>query len=303
MKKQRKHAERALIMRNPQAAERALKRCQKALDAVTFDKAVERAQHAAKLRELRFAASAPIRNIIQQDKKALRALTEASESRKVALAALRGRSLSVYSQTFGPFPSWSLDLTPGLHVFSPPYDLDRPGPKTGSPTSSSADRNTGDFFASCDFDSNAHGFRAASASVIIIFQPSVIGTLSVRPYTKYAQSWAVDGEYLSAHSEGHLTISASRDDNGQVLDSRDITLFNQTTESDDNSGDDDGVAWPPDFQVNFLAQPGINYLVALTASVSGDQSGVKGVGPFPSWSMFSGCISASVPWLVAELRP
>ena len=146
---------------------------------MTFDKAVERAQRAAKLRELRFAASAPIRSLVQQDKKALRALTEASEARKVALAALRGRSLSLYSQTFGPFPSWSLNLTPGLHVFSPPYDLDRPGPTTGSPTDSTADRDTGDFFASCDFDSNAHGFRAASASVIIIFQPSVIGVSSI----------------------------------------------------------------------------------------------------------------------------
>ena len=300
MKTQRKHMKRALILRNPKAAEPALKCCQKALDAVTFDKAVERAKHAGKLRELRFAATAPVRNLIQQDKKAMRALVEVSELRK---AALGGRSMNVYSQTFGPFPSFSLDLTPGLHVFSPPYDLDRPGPQTGSPTDSKADRDTGDIFANCPFDSNANGFRAASASVIIIFQPSVIGTLSVRPYTKYAQSWSVDGEYLSAHSEGHLTISASRDDNGQVVDSRDIPLFDQTTESDDNSGDDDGVAWPPDFQVNFLAKPGINYLVAITASVSGDQSGVKGVGPFPSWSMFSGCISASVPWLVAELRP
>jgi hypothetical protein len=300
MKTQRKHMKRALILRNPQAAEPALKRCQKALDAVTFDKAVERAKHAGKVRELRFAATAPVRNLIQQDKKAFRALAEVSKLRQDALG---GRSLNVYSQSFGPFPSFSLDLTPGLHVFSPPYDLDRPGPQAGSPTDSKADRDTGDIFANCAFDSNAQDFRAASASVIIIFQPSVIGTLSVRPYTQYAQSWSVDGEYLSAHSEGHLTISASRDDNGQVLDSRDILLFNQTTESDDNSGDDDGVAWPPDFQVNFLAKPGINYLVAITASVSGDQSGVKGVGPFPSWSMFSGCISASVPWLVAELRP
>ncbi|HTS20364.1 MAG TPA: hypothetical protein VMN79_01025 [Casimicrobiaceae bacterium] len=300
MKKRSKHAPTGTICRHPEAAEKALKRCQKGLDAVTFDRVLERARKASELRELRAAANAPIRKLIEQDKKAMRALAEVSRLQKEALG---GRSLSVYSQTFGPFPSWSLDLSPGLHVFTPPFDLDRPGPTSGSPTKATADRDTGEIFVNCSYDSDAHGYRAASASIVIIFQPSVIGTLSVRPYTKYADTWTVAGLHLSAHSEGHLTITASRDDNGQVLDSRDITLWNQTTESDVNSGDDDGVAWPPDFQVNFLAEPGRNYLVAITASVSGDQSGDQSIGFFPSWSLFDGCISASVPWLVAELRP
>jgi len=300
MNKQRKSTEAPVVRRVPQAAEAALKRCQKALDAVTFDKAVERARRAGEVRKLLVEANAPVRKLIEQDKKALRALSAISKIRKEALG---GRSMSVYSQTFGPFPSWSLDLAPGLHVFTPPFDLDRPGPTSGSPTEAKADRDTGEAFVNVPYDSDAHGYRAASATIVIIFQPSVIGTLSVRPYTKYADSWGVAGLHLSAHSEGHLTISVARDDNGQVLDSRDIVLWNQTTESDDNSGDDDGVAWPPDFQVNFLAQPNVNYLVAITASVSGDQSGDQSIGPFPSWSMFWGCVSLSVPWLVAELRP
>jgi len=300
MKKARRQVETPVVRRVPQAAEAALKRCQKGLDAVTFDKAVENSRRAGEARELLVAANAPVRKLIEQDRKALAALRKLSDIRR---AGVKGRSMSVYSQTFGPFPQWSLNLQPGLHVFSPPYDLDRPGPTSGSPTKATADRETGEVFASASEDGNAHGFRAASASVVIIFQPSVIGTLSVRPYCKYADSWMVAGLHLSAHSEGHLTITASRDDNGQVLDSRGVVLWDQTTESDVNSGDDDGVAWPPDFQVNFLAEPGRNYLVAITASVSGDQSGDQSIGPFPSWSVFSGCISASVPWLVAELRP
>src|SRR5690242_4742493 len=274
MKKARRQVETPVVRRVPQAAEAALKRCQKGLDAVTFDKAVENSRRAGEARELLVAANAPVRKLIEQDRKALAALRKLSDIRR---AGVKGRSMSVYSQTFGPFPQWSLNLQPGLHVFSPPYDLDRPGPTSGSPTKATADRETGEVFASASEDGNAHGFRAASASVVIIFQPSVIGTLSVRPYCKYADSWMVAGLHLSAHSEGHLTITASRDD--------------------------DGVAWPPDFQVNFLAEPGRNYLVAITASVSGDQSGDQSIGPFPSWSVFSGCISASVPWLVAELRP
>jgi hypothetical protein len=136
----------------------------------------------------------------------------------------------------------------------------------------------------------------------MIFQPSTTGTLSIRPYTKYAYSWLVAGLHLSAHTEGHLVITATRSDNGQLLDSRTVTLWSMTTESDVHSEESDGVAWPPDYQVNFLAEPGHNYLVAITAVVSGDQSGVKGILMFPSWSMFCGSISASVPWLVAELR-
>ncbi|HUH91544.1 MAG TPA: hypothetical protein VL742_00160 [Casimicrobiaceae bacterium] len=300
MKKQRKSAEAPVVRRVPQAAEAALKRCQKALDAVTFDKAVERARRAGEVRKLLIEANAPLRKLIAQDKKALRALSEISKIRKEALG---GRSMSVYSQTLGPFPSWSLDLRPGLHVFTPPSTWTVRGPRPDrrpkpKPTATPERRSS-----TCRTDSNAHGFRAASASIVIIFQPSVIGTLSVRPYTKYADSWGVAGLHLSAHSEGHLTLSVARDDNGQVLDSRDILLWNQTTESDVNSGDDDGVAWPPDFQVNFLAQPNINCLVAITASVSGDQSGDQSIGPFPSWSMFWGSVLLSVPWLVAELRP
>jgi hypothetical protein len=144
--------------------------------------------------------------------------------------------------------------------------------------------------------------RSATASLVIIFQPSIIGTLSVRPYTKYAYSWLVAGLHLSAHSEGSLTITAVRENDGQVQDSRTVLLWSRTTESDVHSESTDGVAWPPDFQVNFLAEPGRRYLVSITATVSGDQSGDQSILAFPSWSVFSGCLSASVPWLVAELR-
>ena len=90
----------------------------------------------------------------------------------------------------------------------------------------------------------------------MIFEPSVIGTLSVRPYTQYNYSWLIAGLHLSAHNEGSLVISAVGESDCQVQDSRTVWLWSQTTDSDVHSDSSDGSVWPPDFQVNFLAEPG-----------------------------------------------
>ncbi len=297
--KQPKVVETPVVRRAPSGAADAFKKCSKGLDALSFGEAIARARQAGVERELLFEASAPLRKLIEQDKKALNALRKLAEERK---SRLKGQALGIYSQTGGRFPESSFNLSPGLHVFGPAFDLDRPGPTSGSPADAKANRDTGEVFVNVPYDIDAHGLRAAAASIVMIFQPNATGTLSIRPYTKYAYTWLVAGLHLSAHTEGRLVITASRADDGQVLDSRSITLWDRTTESDVHSEESDGVAWPPDYQVNFLAEPGHNYLVAITAVVSGDQSGDKSILFFPSWSMFSGCISASVPWLVAELR-
>lgn len=296
---QRHETPAAVVLRAPHAAADSMKRCQEAVDAVTFGAAAERERRAGEERELAFAAAAPLRKVIEQDEKAMVALRKLAAVRK---ARLKGRAPSVMTQTGGMFPQSTFNLTPGLHIFTPPYDLDRPGPTSGSPVASSADRNLGNAFVNVPYDSDAHGLRAASASLVVIFQPSITGTLSVRPYLKYACSWLVAGLHLSAHSYGELAITAARAGDGAVLDHRNVVLWDHTTESDVDSGDDEGVAWPPDYQVNFLAEPGQNYLVSMSATVSGDQSGDKSILFFPSWSMFTGCISMSALWVVAELR-
>jgi len=297
--KQRQAVETPVVLRVPSLAADAMKRCQEGVDAVTFGAAVDSARRAGEKRDLLFAAAAPMRKLIEQDEKALASLRKLAGVRK---SRLKGRVVSVLSHGGGMFPETSFNLTPGLHVFAPPFDLGRPEPTAGSPVNSGANRNTGELFVNVPYDSDAHGLRAAAASISIIFQPSTTGTLSIRPCAKYAHSWLVAGLHRSAHTQGQLVITASRADDGQVLDNRSVTLWDMTTKSDVHSGDDQGVAWPPDCQVNFLAESGHNYLASMTATVSGDQSGDKSILFFPSWSMFCGCISASVPWLVAELR-
>jgi hypothetical protein len=292
-------AEIPVVCRSPGMEPDALTRYWEGLDRVTFARAVTRERQAAKERDLLFAAHGPIRKLIEEDENAMVALREFAGLRK---AAVKDRAVSFLSKAGGLGGITSFGLPPGLHIFGPPFDLDRPGPTAGAPAESHASRDTVELFVCVPDDSDAHGLRVATASLVIIFQPSIIGTLSVRPYTKYAYSWLVAGLHLSAHSEGSLTITAVRENDGQVQDSRTVLLWSRTTESDVHSESTDGVAWPPDFQVNFLAEPGRRYLVSITATVSGDQSGDQSILAFPSWSVFSGCLSASVPWLVAELR-
>ena len=64
--------------------------------------------------------------------------------------------------------------------FAPPYDLDRPGPTAGSPAQASANRDTGEFSADLPYDVDAHGFRAASASIVMAFEVNKVGTLLIR---------------------------------------------------------------------------------------------------------------------------
>jgi hypothetical protein len=93
-----------------------------------------------------------------------------------------------------------------------------------------------------------------------------------------------------------LRLNLPRDSSAAV---EAAALWSRTTESDSNSEGSDGTVYPPDFQVNFLSEPGRRYPVSITAVVSGDQSGLQPILAFPSWSEFTGCISASVPFLDA----
>jgi hypothetical protein len=50
-------------------------------------------------------------------------------------------------------------------------------------------------------DNGAHAPRVATGSLVMIFEPRVIGTLVVGPYTQYAYSWLVAGFwYIGLHS-------------------------------------------------------------------------------------------------------
>jgi hypothetical protein len=79
-------------------------------------------------------------------------------------------------------------------------------------------------------------------------------------------------------------------------------LWSRTTDMDDIFESSDGTVYPPEFQVAFLADPAEKYLVSITATVSGDQSGSRPVIFFNSFSFFFGSISVRVPYLAAELR-
>ena len=85
---------------------------------------------------------------------------------------------------------------------------------------------------------------------------------------------------------------------GNMLDHRDVLMFDQTTKSDFARVDDDGIAWQPDVEIKFVAEPGTLYAAFIGATVSGDQSGV---GLFAD-SLFRAYLHLSIPWLVVELR-
>jgi hypothetical protein len=278
----------------------ALRRSSKLIDAATFEPTLDRARRASEHRQLRFEASAPLRKLIEQDETALDAHRRLAEVQKEMIVR---HGASVLSGGRTPFEHWSLDLKPGLNLFTPPYDLDRPGPTSGSPAQASANRDKGNFYVHVPSDINSHGFRAASASIVVVFEVSQVGTLSVRPWTQFAFSWMVAGMHLSAYTEGRLFITAIRDDDGKVMDNRDITLWSRTTESDTHVDSGGDTSWPPNLEVNFLAEPGRKFLVAIGATVSGDQSGDQSILAFPSYSMFSGSLAGKFLLLVAELRP
>jgi hypothetical protein len=296
----RQVAEPGVVWRVPSGAAEALKRWSKQIDAVTFDAALERARRAGECRQARFEACAPLRKLIERDEIALEAHRRLAVAQKEMVVSPAPR---VLSGGLGPFESWSFDLKPGLHVFARPYDLDRPGPTAGSPAQASARRDTGEFSVNLAYDVDSHGFRAASASIVVVFEVSQVGTLSVRPVCEYAFGWLVAGLHLSAHTEGRLFTTAIRDDDGKVMAHRDVTLWSRTTESDVHSEESDGYAPVWDLEVNFLAEPGRKFLVSMGATVSGDQSGDQSILFFPSWSMFCGSLSGKLLWFVAELRP
>lgn len=291
--------EMGLVIRRPGLEPASQEKYWKSLDIVTFSPVEEFVREIGENRELLFEATAPIRDIIAKNEGALGSLKKVSDFRQQMVKRASDHILTKPG-SFSPFTSFA--LTPGVHAFSPPYDLARQGPNKGSPTVSTSDRNKGEIFVCVPFDNESHGSRIAAGSLVIIFASTVLGTISVRPLVQYAYNWDVAGLHLSAHSEGRLTITAIRDRDGRVEDTRSVLMWSRTTESDHHFDSSDGTVYPPEFHVEFLADPAEIYLVSITAIVSGDQSGKQPILAFPSWSFFAGSISASVPYLAAELR-
>jgi len=102
---------------------------------------------------------------------------------------------------------------------------------------------------------DSQGARAASAAIGIVLEPSQPGIISVRPFINYSYLWWITGAFLSAHSEGHITVTAVTEADGNVLDHRDLMLWSQTTKSDGYGDSADGIAWPPNVEVKFVADP------------------------------------------------
>jgi hypothetical protein len=265
----------------------------RALDAAVFQPALTSALRASEERELRTDAWAPLQKFIAADEEASTALRKLSE---IAHSRASEPSPNFVRPMSGSLPwAWSFDLKPGISVFGPPYDVPRPYPTQGQPVASSADAQTGELEVSAPFNRDADGARAASASIGIALEPSRVGTISVRPCTRYDWDGDAFGYLLSAHTEGHLTLAAIKEGEDRVLDYRDITLWNANDRYVQN---DAGIAWPPDFNVQFVAEPGHVYTVFVGATVSGDQSGEYTVG----YSQFTGKIHVWLPFITAELR-
>jgi hypothetical protein len=288
----------AIIRASPGAG--AARLVARSVEQAALKSAHEHARQAGEERDLLLTANQPILDMVAKDRKAVAATKKIWDLRDVIDKPRRGRVMTVG----GDFSSFSFGLTPGVHVFSPPYDLSQPGPTHGATTNATANRNTGEVLADVGYDLNAHGLRAASASIAIGFETTQSGSVSVRPVVQYDISWMVDGFRLSAHSEGKLFVVATREDTGQVVAARDLPLWSRTTQSDTHCGDEIDTALASSLEVTFIATPGKKVIVSIGAAVSGDQSGMGGLGPFfVAWSRFRGKILAKTIFLVAELRP
>jgi hypothetical protein len=105
--------------------------------------------------------------------------------------------------------------------------------------------------------------------------------------------------------EGHLHLTAF-DGAGNIPYGCDIDnqLFARATKSDNPWDDQDGIAWPPGFEVEFLADQGQIYKVYISATISGDQSGMHTIlAVYPSWSDFYCGIEVQVPFITVEVTP
>ncbi len=180
--------------------------------------------------------------------------------------------------------------------------MERPYPTSGAPVDSHAYSDLGALSVKAPDNDDSQGARAASAAIGIVLEPSQPGIISVRPFINYSYLWWITGAFLSAHSEGHITVTTVTEADGNVLDHRDLMLWSQTTKSDGYGDSADGIAWPPNVEVKFVADPGTRYVAFIGAAVSGDQSGVRGVLVFPSWSKFSANVDLTIPWIVADLK-
>jgi hypothetical protein len=273
-----------------------------AVDSVGFQRVLDGAMRAGEERELVAEVWRPIRTLIAQDEAASSALQKLIEVRRVAddAALRRGtwRRDAPGDHAWGP-PQ--LHLRPGVSIFTPPYDLERSGPKYGLDSEAEASADRGTLHVEAPFLVDTPGARGASATISIALEASRKGTLLVRPFTTYHRLWVLFGYLLSAHAEGRLTLTAVNHMTGNVEDAREYPLFDWTTQTGWPKDDSHGVAWPPSFEVRVLVEPKVRYVFSITASVAGDQSGDP---PFPAVgaSIFAASLDVSVPWITAELR-
>lgn len=198
-------------------------------------------------------------------------------------------------------PASRLDLGPGRSVFPPPFELAPRGPNHGTPVVARADADTGELTVGAPADKNSHGLRVATAAIGLCVKPNREGTIVAGTFARYAGSWSVAGFNLSAHTEARLTLTAVADPDGRVVSQQVKTLWSRTTKSDFHLDDPDGwlLTPDPDFQVRFMADPGQRYIVFLSATVSGDQSGEP--DGFAG-SSFAAELTLKALWFDVELR-
>jgi hypothetical protein len=274
-----------------------------AIRAAMFDPAMESAVRAGHERELHAEIWRPLHEIIGADEAAVGAAKNLGKLRRTSVsraASDRKRDAALPASEISRF-----DLPPGTSVFTPPYDS-KDANTSGSPIEATPDADHGQISLLMPDDSEAHGARVASASVAMALEPSIKGTIKVRPWIEYAFWWRISGNFLSAYCEGRIDIAVVRDDGQNAAPPIRVPLWSRATESyDSDSGSD--IVRPPARDVSFVADPGRIYMVSFGATMSGDQSGDVGV-PVPplflsgSYSHSAAGIDMTVPWLAAELR-
>ncbi len=292
----RKEFDEPLIARVPLTEVVEIQRCLQAIDEATFHRAVEAVRFESMIREARFAAEAPLQKLIADDPGAVAANHRLLELQKIRFKEPH-QGLSFRSNTGGLFPISSFDLTPGVHVFSPPYDLDRQNVE-GVSTTSAADKNAGTFSAAINSNWDVDGYRAAGAALSIVLQTSQPGTISVRPRILCDYTWTVLGWNLSCHTEGNLFVTVTRDSDGKVLQSRQVKIWSMSTKSDYHQFSTSEALYPSDLALDFLAEPSVRYIVTYTVVVSGDQSGQI------LWnaSVSTGVFAGSMQFVVVDFR-
>jgi hypothetical protein len=283
-----------------------LSRLSHVLAETIFAPAVRRAERAHEESELGVARMLPVLRLIASDEEASQAHRKLTDLRRQDRTGPSGGKRVVTSTNGGAPWSLSYDLQPGRSIFIPPYDVEPPCSTSGSPTSAHNRVNdpSGSNLVELDIpsDDNVSGARSAMGVVGLVLQASQPGTVVVRPFTKYSARWMILGDSFSAHNEGRLTAMVV-DDAFQVLDQRDISLWDYTTQTDVRVEEPEGVAWPPDIELRFRATPGTPYTVLVGGVIAGNQSGDRSILTIFMGSYFSASLDVSVPWFVVELGP